>query len=266
MEESEKIDLLHTLLPLSLVIFIIVLGVVLLNQQFNKKLYRQRLESEELKIRNQQELLRTSIQVQEDERKRIARDLHDELGAALSMARMHLIQLERQHAEDGQLPQKLIEIREITESALTSMRRISHELLPPQLESFGLLQTLQVLRQQISGLEQLEMTISANEDFPRFPLTIEVGLYRACLELVQNTLKHTQATQITISLKATRQYLQLHYTDNGSGVHPENAGNGLGRKNIEARIHALGGNVETGNAPNGGMFTTIKIPLTTKKK
>lgn len=262
MEESEKIDLLRTLLPLSLVIFIIVLGVVVLNQQFNKKLYKQRLEREELKIRNQQELLRTSIQVQEDERKRIARDLHDELGAALSMARMHLVQLERMHSAEDTLLQKLMEIREITESALSSLRRISHELLPPQLESFGLVQTLESLRRQFIGLDQLNLTIQAGQDFPRFPLILEVSLYRACMELMHNTMKHSSASEITIALNATNEQLQLYYTDNGQGVPLDTMGKGLGLKNIEARIQALGGEVESGNRLEGGMYTTILISLT----
>lgn len=264
MEESEKIDLLHTLLPLSLVIFIIALGVVLLNQQFNKRLYKQRLESEELKIRNQQQLLRTSIQVQEAERKRIARDLHDELGAALSMARMYLIQMERQYPDHQSIPQNLTDIREITESALASMRRISHELLPPQLESFGLVQTLQVLKQQTAGLEALEIEIHASEHFPRLPLHMEIGIYRVCTELIHNTLKHAEATRICIELTTSSHQLHIHYTDNGIGIPEILPGDGLGQKNIEARVQALAGTYETGNNPTGnGMFAHIFIPLMT---
>lgn len=261
MEESEKVDFLATLLPLSLVIFVIVLGVVILNQQFNKRLYRQKLESEELKIRYQLELLRSSIHVQEEERKRIARDLHDELGAALSMARMHLVQLEQKHKEDGTLPQTLGEIREMTEVALGSMRRISHELIPPQLESFGLLQTLEVLKNQINGLQQLEMDITTSFDFPRLPMEIELGLYRICLELINNTLKHAQASRLSIHLTAQRNLVELNYTDNGIGFSETDPESGLGHKNIEARLNALGGTVSLSNQPDGGARAHIEIPL-----
>lgn len=263
MEEPQKIALLYTLLPLSVVIFIIVLGVVLLNQQFNKRLYRQKLEAEELKIRYQQELLRTSIDVQETERKRIARDLHDELGAALAMARMHLVQLERGQQEPQKLLQSLAEIREMTESAIATTRRISHELLPPQLERFGLLQTLQVLKQQLNGLDALEIIISAPPEFPRFPIALEIGIYRSCLELLQNTLKHAQATRIRMELQLLPEIneLRLIYTDNGKGL-PETASGGLGHKNIEARITAIGGTVETGNHITGGMQAILHVPLT----
>jgi signal transduction histidine kinase len=262
MEEQEKITFIETLLPFLIVIFLIVLGVLLLNQQFNKKLYRQKLEKDELKLRYQQELLRSSIQVQEDERKRIARDLHDELGAALSMARMHLVQLEQQHRESEHLPQTLNEIREIVESALTSMRRISHELIPPQLESFGLLQTLEVLRTQINGLEEIEMDIDFSLHFPRFAIDIELGLYRVCLELINNTLRHADAGKIAIRLSATHSTLQLAYSDDGKGLPEAGTEPGLGHKNIEARINALGGTFSLENHPDHpGVQALIHLPV-----
>lgn len=99
MEESEKLNFLSALLPVSLILFIIVLGVLRLNQQFNKKLYQQKLEGEKLKLLHQKELLRASIRAQEEERKIIARNLHDELGAMISIMRMQLMQLENNLSE-----------------------------------------------------------------------------------------------------------------------------------------------------------------------
>lgn len=167
METSENINLISTILPFSAIIFLIVLGVLLLNQQFNKKLYSQKLEKEKLKAQHQFELLQSSIAVQEEERKRIARDLHDELGAALSMTRMHLMQIEQQNTEQGtDLTTRLQNVRSMTEKALASMRRISHELMPPQLESFGLLQTLNTVASELNKLDQLRIEIIAPENIP----------------------------------------------------------------------------------------------------
>ena len=94
METTGQINITAALLPMICVIFIIATGVVLLNSLFQKKLYRQKLLQEELINRHQEELLKSSIQIQEEERKRIASDLHDELGAVLSITRMHLFALE----------------------------------------------------------------------------------------------------------------------------------------------------------------------------
>ena len=260
MEKHAEIDFLQTLLPVSVVLFIIALGVVLLNQQFNKNLYRQRLQHEETKNKNQQELLRVSIHSQEEERKRIARDLHDELGTTLSLMRMQLVQLE-ENPDDPKFREKLSESREITETAIASIRRISHVLLPPQLAAFGLIQTLQVLCKQVTSLNRIDCSLTADSHFPRLPATMELGLYRVCLELIQNTIKHAAADTIRIQLSLDAHILTFLYSDNGKGF-PEKVNlPGLGHKNIEARIQALNGLVEMGNRKENGMFAQITIPL-----
>ncbi len=88
MGADNQVTFINTLLPFAGILFLIALGVVFLTQQFRKNLYRQQLEQEELKKKHQVELLRSNIQAQEEERKRIAQDMHDELGAALSITRM----------------------------------------------------------------------------------------------------------------------------------------------------------------------------------
>lgn len=250
----------ETLLPLSVILFIIVLGVLILNQRFNRKLYGQKIAAEQLKLRHQQELLRTSIRVQEEERRLIARNLHDELGAVLSMTRMQVMQLERQTPETLHAP--LNKVREMTEIALASMRRISHELIPPQLEAFGLLKTLEAVAHQFDTLQEVEVKIEAPEELPRLPLAEELGLYRICMELINNTLKHANAQRIVISLSLKAGDYQIVYTDNGIGLPPQQAGEGLGHKNIEARIHAMGGSVQIDNHPPSGMRAVMRIPLT----
>jgi len=261
MEKPEELTFLSTLLPLSVILFIIVLGVLLLNQQFNKKLFRQKLEGEQLKIRHQQELLRSTIQVQEDERRRIARNLHDELGAALSMTRMRLMQLEQRTDDPVLVENELKAVREMTEVALASMRRISHEILPPQLEAFGLVKTLDVTASTLNNLHGLEMTVEAPGDMLRLPLSIELGLYRVSMELINNTLKHAAASEIGIRISISRDELTLQYTDNGKGFPDAIVHEGLGHRNTEARIHSLGGTVQLENGTSAGIAAVIRIPL-----
>ncbi|MDQ3111636.1 MAG: sensor histidine kinase [Bacteroidota bacterium] len=261
MEESQKLDFLSTLLPLSGIIFIIVLGVLFLNQQFNKNLYRQRLERERLKTKHQQDLLRSSIQVQEEERKRIARDLHDELGAALSMSRMHIVQLEEKNKYGTELLAPLQNIRAMTEAALASMRRISHELMPPQLETFGLLKTLETTAVQINKLPDLQMEISVSQNYIRMPSQVELGIYRVCMELINNTIKHAKASSILITMQQQNGLFKMEYRDNGIGFRDSSAGEGLGHRSIEARIDSLGGKFSMGNATQGGIFVIAEIPL-----
>ena len=258
METTEEISFLTILLPLAGIIFLIALGVLFLYQQFQKNIIRQQLEREEMKSKYQKNLLSNTIRVQEEERKRIARDLHDELGAALSIGRMQLTQLEKQaHIE----PQKIVEIRELIETTLASTRRISHELMPLQLAKLGLEKALLSLLSKAKEAGQLETNIAIGANYNKLPWLIEVGIYRIYSELVNNTLKHSEATRIDISILHKSDQLFCRYADNGKGLPKEIINQGLGLKSLENRVKAFEGELEFGNRNEGGFFTRFKIPL-----
>lgn len=269
MEESEKLNFLSALLPVSLILFIIVLGVLRLNQQFNKKLYQQKLEGEKLKLLHQKELLRASIRAQEEERKIIARNLHDELGAMISIMRMQLMQLENNLSEkmsDHSMVQQAERIRELSESALHSMRQISHNLLPPQLETFGLAVTLEDTAEQVNLISGMKMNLSIPPQFPRLEPDIELGLYRIFMELTNNTLKHAGATEIIVTLTTTSSGVSLYYADNGKGMGEKTDLPGLGHKSIDARIHALDGHFQILNTTKPGMEAVVELGITNFEK
>ncbi|ASS50616.1 MAG: hypothetical protein CHH17_18155 [Candidatus Fluviicola riflensis] len=263
MESGNHITFIETLLPFAGIVFFIAVGVVLLTQQFRKNLYRQQLQQEELKNKHQLELLRSSIQVQEEERKRIAQDMHDELGATLSITRMHLLQAERLHGTDSErLLNDLQTVRTLTESSLESMRRISHELMPAQLEKFGLVKTLEAVAEQLNGTGKMDITLHASQDLSTLDQEIQLTLYRIFMELINNTLKHAGATQISIQLSLEDRVITGRYTDNGKGLNPETTGSGLGHKSIEGRISSVGGTITTGNNHLGSFQAVISVPLT----
>lgn len=260
MEEPETLDILATLVPFTIIVFIIAIGVVLLNQQFRKNLYKQQLEKESLKIKHQEKLLQTAIEVQEEERKRIARDLHDELGAALSISRMQLLQLER--AEKMEV-EKVQSIRELIENTLASTRRISHELMPLNLESLGLENALRSLLSRVEETGGLKTNITINQQTEPLPTLIQLALYRIYSELVNNTLKYAQATSLDIRIVCETNCLYCSYTDNGSGLPENHSTVGLGFKSIENRINTLNGVLEYGTGANGGFYAQFELPLQT---
>lgn len=262
METSKGVEFLTTLLPFAAIIFIIAVGVVLLTQQFRKNLYRQKLQAEEMKSLHQAELLRSSIAIQEEERKRIAQDMHDELGAVLSITKMHLQQLEEKEKHNSPaLLQALQNIRSLTETSLASMRRISHELMPPQLESFGLIKTLEAVAKQANNAGSIHIAIQQDGELPPLSWPVSLGLYRIIMELVNNTFKHAGAKNINISFERIPGSLQCTYTDDGSGASPTADSAGIGQKSIEGRISSLGGRIDY--LPAGpGFNATIKVPLT----
>lgn len=266
METTNELNFFTALLPLAGILFIIAIGVILLNQHFQKNLYKQKLIQEELVNQHRHELLKSSIQVQEEERKRIASDLHDELGATLSIARMHLLQLEKQQTGSTFFTSSLENIRSLTESSLASMRRISHELMPPNLVTFGLINALQDLASKVNSTNEIYINIDCPENSDRLPWEIELGLYRICLELVNNTLKHAEAKQINLELSIEKNHFTLHYEDDGSGLEQNLSSTkvGLGHKSIEARVTAMEGVFKIIYSQKRGFIAQIDIPLVFK--
>ncbi len=260
METSEELNFLATLLPLVGILFIIAMGVVLLMQQFRKNLYRQKLAQEELITIHQQELLRSSIQVQEDERKRIATDIHDELGATLSIARMHLMALETQSKNNSEENAAAFHnIRSLIETSMTSVRRISHELMPQKLQMFGLPETLQSIVKTVNSSNNIHILIKCDDEVDDLTWAVKLGLYRISLELINNTIKHAQAKEICLDIHYKNNELTFFYTDDGIGLSENFEKFGLGQKSIEARAMSIGGTLKVGNKKTGGFYAQITI-------
>lgn len=262
MAEPKDIKLFDTLVPLIGLAVFIVLGVVLMVYQFQRSLFRQRIKEENLKMKHQQDLLRKAIAVQEQERQRIAGDLHDELGARLSLA---LMQLRQGYGNEKDAAAALLpQLEEHLEQALSATKRISYELMPPQLVNLGLKRALLVLVEDVrqAGKIQVELVQAGGGD--ELPWPVQLGLYRMIYELLHNTLKHAEATAVNIELKETEEKVVCHYRDNGRGIPEELKGQGLGLQSLEGRTTALNGSLEWGNADAGGFFANILLPLADK--
>lgn len=256
--EATEINFLSILLPLLLVVFVIAIGVFLLNQHFQKNLIRQQLEQEELRNRHQKELLQSNIEVQESERKRIAKDLHDELGATLSIAKMHLMRLEEMHPSLDSKGISIGNVRNIIETSIASVRQISHHLMPNQLETFGLIRSLEGMVDQINESKQVEIDLNTPENPAKLSWEKELGLYRIFMELIQNTLKHSKAKHVEISYKEKDGNVYVNYKDDGVGL-PKETVHGLGLKSMEARIKAVGGDLEF--IKGDGFSARLTLPL-----
>jgi signal transduction histidine kinase len=253
------VSFIGSLLPMAGVMFLISVGVILLYQQFRKNLYKRELEQRTLEGKHQNELLRASLEAQEEERTRIAKDMHDELGAVLSIARMQVIQIERQ-TNDQDLKTNLQEIKETAESALSSMRRLTHQLMPPLLDDFGMIKALESVVEKIKNSSELLIVLIVPDNFPRTSRVTELAIYRIAMELINNTLKHAKATRAQLVFSATNSHIFFLYKDDGIGL-PKEYTPGLGLRNIEARINAVNGKIDIGGERSKGFYADIEIPM-----
>jgi len=249
------------------VILLVALGIVIM-LSFGLVMilfyYQTRRKLMQEALRNQQILLEKTILTQEKERKRIAKDLHDEVGGKLNVANLYLQQLihptpystEVQSASDG--------ISDMLNAALAATRRISHDLLPPVLEEFGLEKALFDLAKNYSKADALTVLVEVKVDhFPIASPMVELNLFRIIQELVSNSIRHGEARQLSIKLVGDQKTMFLRYEDDGKGFNAtsELTNQGLGMKNIESRLQIIKGNWQYTSQPGEAFQADIKIDL-----
>ncbi|AWW31466.1 ATPase [Echinicola strongylocentroti] len=202
--------------------------------------------------------LKDLIQTQEDERKRIAGDLHDSLGSLLSTIKIQLQGL--QNLQSPHIKGHQDTLRKMDE-AIEEVRRIAHNMSPVSLRRFGLPSALQTLVEQInvSGQIQGELQILGMEE--RLAEQIELTIYRICQELVQNTLKHAQASRLHLQLIHHGDSLNITIEDNGLGMDQQKVTSGFGLLGIEAKVQMLNGTFDIESRPGKGCLVVIDIPL-----
>jgi PAS domain S-box-containing protein len=216
------------------------------------------------------ELSSQLMQAQEGERKRIAQELHDQVGQMLQTMKMNLGRMKRNLSMD---PRKLEETRDWlmdTEQKLSQtiddIRTLTFNLRPSMLDDFGLFSTLRWYIEDYSRRSNIRITLKGKEDRYRFPLEIEVNLYRIVQEALTNVVKHADATEVAIFLSHHKSCAILSVKDNGKGfdniklsVSPHR---GTGIYNMKERVNLLGGSFDIISQPGKGTRINVKIPFT----
>lgn len=226
-------------LTVGLIIFII------LHQRRVTK-FQQKLQQMELD--QQKMMLNASIKMQEEERQRLAADLHDDAGPLLATARLYLNENLVNQDKVNQL-QSIFQARQIIDDTIQLIRNISHDLMPPTLKNFGLESAINDLFQKISG----SGTINASQRFhdynERLKAEKELVVFRIVQELINNILKHSNASfiHLTQNVHENKFYLRIHHDGRGivqSDFEKLNKSNvGLGLKNISSRARLLQGHI-----------------------
>ncbi|GGZ28702.1 hypothetical protein GCM10007049_22120 [Echinicola pacifica] len=199
--------------------------------------------------------LRDIIKTQEEERKRIAGELHDSLGSLLSTIRMQL-----QHAPNPEANFTSDTLGRMDE-AIEEVRRIAHNMSPVSLTRFGLASALQTLTEQLNQSPQMEASLQVLGIQERLEEQLELTLYRICQELVQNVLKHAEATSIHLQIIRHPQSLNLTVEDNGKGMDMNSLSLGLGLEGIRAKVKMLEGEFDIESQPGRGCLAVIDIPI-----
>ena len=219
--------------------------------------------------RKNKEISASVLKGQTIERKRVAADLHDSLGSTMSslIYTVNAIDPQKLDPEEKNVYQHL---KQMLNTAYDDIRLLSHNLLPEEFEKQGLAEALRHFVRKINQTKTIQFDLSIDPKLERLPPKIEFELYSICLELINNILKHSKATQAKIELlkiipplgsdPRRAGGLTLTISDNGIGIFG-NESDGKGMKNVKARVESLGGTWHIQNLPDGGMNSEITVPV-----
>jgi two-component system, NarL family, sensor histidine kinase UhpB len=201
-----------------------------------------------------------ALQAQEEERQRLARGLHDEVGQSMTAV---LLQLKRlaAGASPGQLSQ-LAEAQQIVKTSLDDVRRLAQELRPELLDHLGLASALAELARGVEQRTHVRVQQKLELDLPPLNPQTELVLYRVAQESLTNVARHAQASEVLLSLERGSGSVILRVIDNGQGFDPEHVEGG-GLRGIRERALIVGGAVAIKPGPNGGLEMRLEVPTET---
>jgi signal transduction histidine kinase len=244
---------LGTLVENSIMAFGLFYG--LLEERRNKDLQVRALEEA------QTATLKKLISVQDKERKRIAGDLHDNIGPLLAALKINVRRIINVKEEPKQI-ELVRKTENIIDDSIIEIRNVAHNLMPKNLSSKGLINTMS---DYFEDMEQLYgKKIIFNHDVQSiFDPDLQMNLYRIICELVMNAAKHSDADVITVSLYSGSDRLTVFVKDNGHGFEVKHNGNkkSLGIQSAESRVQYLMGKFKLQSAPGKGSAINIEIPL-----
>jgi len=203
-----------------------------------------------------------ALRAEEDERRRIGRELHDEAGQSLLFLRLELEMLERQ-APDG-LAARLRGLREVAERTVAELRRIVAALSPAALERLGLRAALRHLAERFRKTHAAGLLVRISGPCERLSSQQEAVAYRVAQECLQNIAKHSRATRVILSLRVADKAIRLSVTDNGAGFCPNAAKNkpmSFGLTGMRERAALMGGTLAVRSVPGRGARLILNLPL-----
>jgi signal transduction histidine kinase len=211
-----------------------------------------------------QRLSKQLLDAQEAERKRISRELHDELGQALTVIGMNLEELEKAFPSEGspQLKERLAETTRLADETLEQVREMALGLRPSLLDDLGLVPALRWYCNRLTQRRTIEINFEAVDCKDRLPIEVETALYRIVQEALTNITRHARASRVHVRLECRESTIVTTIEDDGQGFDPETVASrgGVGLLGIRERAALLGGSLSIKSQPGQGTRLTLHIP------
>lgn len=215
----------------------------------------------DLSRRVARDALRRAVAAQELERRRLARELHDETGQALTSMLLGLAALEAADTPE-QVREAVAALRGLVVSTLQDVRRLAVELRPKALDDFGLLPALKRLGQTVAEGSRLDVQVEARLGGERLPAEVETAVYRIVQEALTNVVKHAEARHVSVLLTRKNGSVSVMIEDDGRGFDPKSTrSDGLGLLGMQERVALLDGVLVVDSSPGAGTTLVLELPL-----
>ena len=204
---------------------------------------------------------RQLISSQEDERKRIAHELHDGLGQSLLVVK-NLAAIGRQsHPEESTATTQFTSIASSTSDALAEVRSISRALRPPELDRLGITEAIYATLDRVTESSGISVDSQIENLDQVFVPDYEIGIFRILQETLNNIIKHAEASSITIATSLGKDHFRMTVKDDGKGFIPHSTESGVGLQSIKERTELMGGQWQIRSSPGEGTTIDLSIPL-----
>lgn len=255
-------------LQIYILIITIILGFSIFLFYITRRKLKENALIEKTQAEQQKHIFNAIINAEENERKRFAKDLHDEIGPLLSSSKMYIDMILSDRFDIQQKNEMLDQTKTIIKEAVLSTQEIAHQLMPSALEDFGIIGALNVYFERLKINNLINLNLIENIKNKRFDKNIEITIYRVIKELINNTLKYANATNIDLKIIQNEHNLIINYIDNGKGFELNNIKQnntnklgGMGLNNIKSRISYINGSCNIQTEPNKGFSIEIIIAI-----
>ncbi|HLF35203.1 MAG TPA: histidine kinase [Cyclobacteriaceae bacterium] len=235
--------------------FLIAAALILFVISYQKRNLANKLKLQKLETQHQKELIESSFQGQEKERKRIARDLHDDIGSLLSATKLQISLLKMKLKNNPELALIADESIDTISKTIGEVRSISRNLSPYLLNSLGFSKAIEFLVQKVDHASEFKASFSENGQPAQLDEKKQINLYRAVQELVNNSIRHSKASKLEVMLEWNDGSLEILIRDNGCGFDTnlmnQQEQRGLGLTNIKTRLGIAGAAMDIRSSGNG---------------
>lgn len=244
------------------ILFVTILAVLMVIGIALVAFYRSRIKRKNELNRLEKEKTNAIIVAEEQERVRIARELHDGIGQQMSGLKLQFSNFVTQYLSNNSEEEKNAKkLLNIIDDSCSEVRSISHQMMPRSLKESGLVKALESMLEKSLNGSKIKYQFEHFRVDERFEKRIENSLYRICQELINNIMKHSKANQIHVQLFKNKSSLILIVEDNGIGFNSNEKKSGIGLLNMNSRIDTINGKINFESSPGSGTTATIRVPL-----